>query len=535
MKGRQPGHSGKLLDARTIREVVLNVLSDPLERAGRQAAAVVGGLGPPLCGAFIGNALLDGSCRRLDQRTRKGMRTLREGRVETGYIQDRNEGAIGIQDRCAGAAETDVPCPEMLGAMDRHGPVLGDGRTDPVGSLGILRPDAAFVDPPPLELGRIRWSGAVVDRHPVAVAQENDVSRLAHDLVEAVEFLRGTMDQAIERLSPILQLPARQDLRWLSSRGIQAVSCEASLPGRRQVKLTSMRCAAIDDRINAIDMPRTQDCPLGAGHDRDHPSTLGYVRLATVAPQLSWEPLSGNAIWLWLHARRWSRHVAETQRTGAGGAWFGPLARRATTLTISPRKDSLAVKSALGASEVASCTPFQFRSGASGTDHKGSKSILLLASSYQSRNLDRRKVAFPKSQRIIGMHCDQTLFCDLTSRLRGVRVLVVEDTWVVADAVQSLLEDVGMIVAGPAASVADAERLVGERTPQMAVVDVNLKGELALGLIRRLRRAGVGVVVISGFPVGSDLSGFGAASVQKPFSGPELLGSLCSVLASPAR
>jgi DNA-binding response OmpR family regulator len=104
----------------------------------------------------------------------------------------------------------------------------------------------------------------------------------------------------------------------------------------------------------------------------------------------------------------------------------------------------------------------------------------------------------------------------------------------VADAVQSLLEDVGMIVAGPAANVADAERLVGERTPQMAVVDVNLKGELALDLIRRLRRAGVAVVVISGSPVGTDLAGVGAATVQKPFSGPELLGTLCNVLASPA-
>ena len=66
------------------------------------------------------------------------------------------------------------------------------------------------------------------------------------------------------------------------------------------------------------------------------------------------------------------------------------------------------------------------------------------------------------------------------------------------------------------------------------MVDVNLEGELALGLIRRLRGTGVAVVVISGSPVGSDLSGVGAASVQKPFSGPELLAALCDVLASPA-
>jgi hypothetical protein len=41
----------------------------------------------------------------------------------------------------------------------------------------------------------------VVDRDPFTVAQENDVSRLPHDLVEAVEFVRGAGDQWSERLS----------------------------------------------------------------------------------------------------------------------------------------------------------------------------------------------------------------------------------------------------------------------------------------------------------------------------------------------
>jgi hypothetical protein len=42
------------------------------------------------------------------------------------------------------------------------------------------------------------------------------------------------------------------------------------------------------------------------------------------------------------------------------------------------------------------------------------------------------------------------------SSLRGVRVFVVEDTWHVAIALKSALEQVGMDVSGPAATTAEA-------------------------------------------------------------------------------
>ena len=62
--------------------------------------------------------------------------------------------------------------------------------------------------------------------------------------------------------------------------------------------------------------------------------------------------------------------------------------------------------------------------------------------------------------------------------LEGVRVLVVEDTWHVAKALKSALENVGMDVSGPAATTAQARRLMIEHMPRVAVVDVNLKGEM---------------------------------------------------------
>ena len=116
------------------------------------------------------------------------------------------------------------------------------------------------------------------------------------------------------------------------------------------------------------------------------------------------------------------------------------------------------------------------------------------------------------------------------SGLRGLRVLVVEDTWHVAKALKTALEGMGMVVAGPAANTADAERLIAEETPHLAVVDVNLKGELAYGLIDRMHDRGVRVIVVSGYAVLPNSTQKAAAVLQKPFSGAELQATLRQVM-----
>ncbi len=62
--------------------------------------------------------------------------------------------------------------------------------------------------------------------------------------------------------------------------------------------------------------------------------------------------------------------------------------------------------------------------------------------------------------------------------LSGVPVLVVEDSWHVAKAIKSALEQVGMRVVGLAATTEEARRLVAGEKPQIALVDVNLTKEL---------------------------------------------------------
>src|SRR5262249_53544810 len=87
-----------------------------------------------------------------------------------------------------------------------------------------------------------------------------------------------------------------------------------------------------------------------------------------------------------------------------------------------------------------------------------------------------------------------------TSELKGLRVLVVEDSWEVSAGLMRLLEAWGATVIGPVPSTADAMRLISQSTPDAAVVDINLKGgELAYDLIDRLQERGIRIIVLTGY------------------------------------
>ena len=109
------------------------------------------------------------------------------------------------------------------------------------------------------------------------------------------------------------------------------------------------------------------------------------------------------------------------------------------------------------------------------------------------------------------------------SNLKGVRVLVVEDQWHVANALKLFLETEGMKVSGPAATTTDARRLAAAQKPDLAVVDINLKGEMAYALIDHLHDQGVPIVVVSGYAVLPSVTDKVVAVMQKPFNAQELL------------
>ena len=71
---------------------------------------------------------------------------------------------------------------------------------------------------------------------------------------------------------------------------------------------------------------------------------------------------------------------------------------------------------------------------------------------------------------------------------RGLEVLLVEDSQSVADALKQHLELLGANVTGPAATTAEATRLMNERLPHVALVDFHLRGGDSSGLIAQLVR-----------------------------------------------
>ena len=102
--------------------------------------------------------------------------------------------------------------------------------------------------------------------------------------------------------------------------------------------------------------------------------------------------------------------------------------------------------------------------------------------------------------------------------LEGARILVAEDQWPMAYALRVLLEDFGVNVIGPAATVAEADQLAAEQRPDLAVVDINLRGEMAYTLIDQLYNDGVGVLAVTGYAELPQATEEIAVVLRKPFS-----------------
>jgi len=78
----------------------------------------------------------------------------------------------------------------------------------------------------------------------------------------------------------------------------------------------------------------------------------------------------------------------------------------------------------------------------------------------------------------------------------------------------------------------DAERLVAERTPDVAIVDINLRdGERANHLIDRLHEQRIPVVVMTGYTAVALPPGKVEAILQKPVSEEKFLTILRPIIA----
>lgn len=101
---------------------------------------------------------------------------------------------------------------------------------------------------------------------------------------------------------------------------------------------------------------------------------------------------------------------------------------------------------------------------------------------------------------------------------RYLRVMVVEDEFIIADEIAGIVMDSGHEVLGPFGSIEDAAASLGdEEKPDLAILDANLRGKSSASLAEQLRGLGVPVCLCTGYRSDDLRAAFGDVSVlHKP-------------------
>ena len=117
-------------------------------------------------------------------------------------------------------------------------------------------------------------------------------------------------------------------------------------------------------------------------------------------------------------------------------------------------------------------------------------------------------------------------------RTNGRLVLVVEDELLIAMDLELLLQQHGWRVLGPATTVAEALRLLSGQTPDVALLDLNLHGELATPVAEQLQAQGVPFVVVSAYARPGQMVAAvdGAPVVSKPIDERRLIAVLAQAV-----
>lgn len=124
----------------------------------------------------------------------------------------------------------------------------------------------------------------------------------------------------------------------------------------------------------------------------------------------------------------------------------------------------------------------------------------------------------------------------MTAALEGVRVLVVEDEYLVAILIEEILKSAGCIVRGPIPRLPDALDAVDHDDYDAAVLDVNLAGERIDPVAQALSRRKVPFVFVTGYGEGVLSEEFAERPrLCKPFRMADLLGAVSNIVEPPIR
>jgi CheY-like chemotaxis protein len=85
------------------------------------------------------------------------------------------------------------------------------------------------------------------------------------------------------------------------------------------------------------------------------------------------------------------------------------------------------------------------------------------------------------------------------ANLSGLRILVVEDSHLVADTMTEILEEFGCTVVGPVSRLRRALEMVSESELDGAILDVNLAGEFSFPVAAALAARGIPYIFTTGY------------------------------------
>ena len=116
--------------------------------------------------------------------------------------------------------------------------------------------------------------------------------------------------------------------------------------------------------------------------------------------------------------------------------------------------------------------------------------------------------------------------------LHGIRVLVVEDEGAVAMLIEEMLEDLGCVIVASVARLAKARDVARSIEVDLALLDVNLAGQLVFPIAEILRDRNIPFLFSTGYGAKGLQGEFALRPVlHKPFSQKELEAEIAVALA----
>ena len=113
---------------------------------------------------------------------------------------------------------------------------------------------------------------------------------------------------------------------------------------------------------------------------------------------------------------------------------------------------------------------------------------------------------------------------EYAANLHGMRVLIVEDKWVVAQRIKSMLEVAGATALGPVPTVEGALDYIRTEAIDAATIDMNLRDGFADDVVEELVAKRIPYIVVTGFealPSNHDHHAIGV--LHKPVEGRALV------------